>query len=663
MKQIIRKELRENLKFAAPAFVLLSLLLLSGFNSSVHSAVRVLTETWYQQDDLQPVLATSIHAGVTLLCCVLGAVLGAMQIYSERPVDRWSFLVHRPIRRTQLFFAKTIAGLSLYLATVLPPLVVFVAMIATSGHVAAPFEWAMVIPLADTVVSGAAFYFAAMLCVIRPAAWYRTKLFPLALPFLPAVYSFIPLPLRNAYIDPLVFVASVVIAALAVWGAFQRDASFESQPFAAKPATYVALLAGAAMIFIILAGLYSWLSPDRVNETSYYTMARDGDIYKVSRTAGEQLHVVDLKGNIVKNPKTGEPIDEKLLNQKVAGGLSLRQLPEDEMEQVAMGSGFYAVWRVDHRVIWYWTRHGVLLGFDALTRRPVGEIAAGSGPVKRSSDDSFFPPHDQFNSWNPARTIGTRRAVYAIDTQNQSATPVFTAASDERIGGSADVHEPRFTNSVAVLTSRRVLLADQNGTRFEYPLTVTTNERVSLYILQKTNFAIWVAPKWQPAKPELPTKVMWISREGKVTRNVELPGLRLPENESPVEKALVAVMPPAISIPSFLWHKEDDLMFATKNQVALSLIYGIAAAVLGWFKGRKYQFSSAKQSGWFIVNVIFGLPSLLAFLSVYTWPARMKCPSCGRPRLVNRDACEHCAAAFPPPEKAGVEIFAPLVKT
>ena len=53
------------------------------------------------------------------------------------------------------------------------------------------------------------------------------------------------------------------------------------------------------------------------------------------------------------------------------------------------------------------------------------------------------------------------------------------------------------------------------------------------------------------------------------------------------------------------------------------------------------------------------VPGLLAFLSVQEWPARESCPQCRKPRLVDREHCEHCGAEIPPPEKTGTEIFEP----
>ena len=41
----------------------------------------------------------------------------------------------------------------------------------------------------------------------------------------------------------------------------------------------------------------------------------------------------------------------------------------------------------------------------------------------------------------------------------------------------------------------------------------------------------------------------------------------------------------------------------------------------------------------------------------YSCKRRGFCPSCGGRRVVTREKCEHCGAAFAPPQKVGIEIF------
>jgi predicted amidophosphoribosyltransferase len=64
-----------------------------------------------------------------------------------------------------------------------------------------------------------------------------------------------------------------------------------------------------------------------------------------------------------------------------------------------------------------------------------------------------------------------------------------------------------------------------------------------------------------------------------------------------------------------------------------------------------------------MLGVALGLLGVFLFLSLVERPARDRCPSCGKPRVVNRNRCEHCGAEFTPPAADGTEIFEPTPTT
>ena len=55
--------------------------------------------------------------------------------------------------------------------------------------------------------------------------------------------------------------------------------------------------------------------------------------------------------------------------------------------------------------------------------------------------------------------------------------------------------------------------------------------------------------------------------------------------------------------------------------------------------------------------MLFGPAGLLLMLAIQQWPARIPCPACGRPRVVDRERCEHCGAPHAAPAQDGTEIF------
>ena len=91
---------------------------------------------------------------------------------------------------------------------------------------------------------------------------------------------------------------------------------------------------------------------------------------------------------------------------------------------------------------------------------------------------------------------------------------------------------------------------------------------------------------------------------------------------------------------------------------------GGAALSPDWLVARTTIHTSLPaRLGWVAFQLCFGIPGLLAMLSVEKWQAREACPRCKKLRVVDREKCPHCGAAFAPPEKTGTEIFAPLETT
>ena len=90
---------------------------------------------------MQPLLSLGL-VPVGFFCAIFGALLGWKQIFVERHRDLHAFLIHRPIRRTQIFWAKTAAGITVYLlATGIPLLCLVVAPGWTIGAIDRTKGW------------------------------------------------------------------------------------------------------------------------------------------------------------------------------------------------------------------------------------------------------------------------------------------------------------------------------------------------------------------------------------------------------------------------------------------------------------------------------------------------------------------------------------------
>ena len=177
MRALIQKELRENLKLAALSLMIYSALL--GLNVYTYShwmqSVAAGGQGQREVAMMQPLVSSEFWGLSGILCAIFGALLGWFQIHHERSRDLWAFLVHRPATRTQIFFGKILAGLMLYLLVAVLPLTGYLLWALAPGHVAAPFEWAMLRPVAVFSILGMVYYFAGMLTGLRQARWYASR--------------------------------------------------------------------------------------------------------------------------------------------------------------------------------------------------------------------------------------------------------------------------------------------------------------------------------------------------------------------------------------------------------------------------------------------------------------------------------------------------------
>ncbi|HSY43057.1 MAG TPA: hypothetical protein VK811_04050, partial [Candidatus Acidoferrum sp.] len=157
----------------------------------------------------------------------------------------------------------------------------------------------------------------------------------------------------------------------------------------------------------------------------------------------------------------------------------------------------------------------------------------------------------------------------------------------------------------------------------------------------------------------------WMAANGSVIKTLDLPTQKYEWKEPWVQRLPDLVTSPAsyLIAPLASLHDISVYLWMLKNGWKDSLISLAASAVftgIGWGLGRRYRFVLKDQMKWAVFNLFFGLPGLLAFICVQEWPVRVACPHCKKPRMMDREKCEHCGADIEPPAKNGTEIFEPI---
>jgi hypothetical protein len=677
MKALILKDLRENLKAALIGLVIFSLLLFRSYQIAGSTLATLLAGAMTNQIiALQPLLSPNLLADAGFFCAIFGAALGWLQTRNEAHRDLWAFLIHRPVTRAEIFRGKITAGLCLYAFGAGLPLAILVAVARIPGHVAAPFEWAMVLPLVSFFLAGVDFYFAGMLTGLRQARWYASRVFGLGLAIITVSLGG-TLPETWQWLT-LIALAAVILAA-AVWGAYQSGGYYRGQPLAGRLALIVAMGAGCALVLFLAAAFLFFVVFNPLShpsyQYSYYQMTRDGAIYKATTTQDNALvEIVDLEGHPLLDPKTGQKMELKEFQKLLPYGtmVSTSFNHWNQYRSAFDTTHFFSLINITDKTLWYLDRHGKLIAYDGRTRKLAGTLnprgsdgalTSESFLTQYGSVGYYYNPYDEV-SW---KLLATATAVYRADFKARAVKPVFTLTNDDEIGAYADVqtgYEDNQPSRDSFITTRKtVCLLDSAGrTIFAVPYQpgYVDYPQVQISFLQPTNgatanFAVWFRPepeKNRKSGGKMPDHVVWLGPGQAVAKSADLPPLPVQEFSSWPDKLAASLLPP----PAHLVFDKD----ISSPWNALSFAFAFLSAVIAWSLVRRYDSSPKAIAGWTLFVFLLGIAGLLTLLCVQEWPAREPCPRCKKLRAVDRELCEHCQSPFSPPEKNGTEIFAPL---
>jgi hypothetical protein len=661
MKALVRKEMRENVRIAALGLVVHTLMLLSQYRDYVAVPANM----------SQPLADRGIQWSTAWFCGIFGLVLGWLQVHNERRPDLWAFLIHRPMTRSGIFLGKVIAGLALYALVVGLPLLGFIIWARFPGHVAAPFELAMLQPVAAYLLAGIPYYFAGMLSDLRQARWYASRVLGVGIAL--AVSLFISLT-PEFWQSLLLILVGAGILATAVWGGFQSDGHYRGQPACGKAALTAALIVGCQILAFLGAVLMSnfFLRTAFSGTSSYYAMTTNGIVCKFTQVAGRQVEITDLEGKPLLDQATGKPIEQSEFNSRLAAAITLNVPRAGRLDRgtwMQRDLSLASPWQATQDTLWYyWNRYGRLVGYDVATRRCIGSL----GPKGFAAD--LLGSGDRFsNAERPlgSRALSTATTLFQVDLEKRTIRALFTTKADNPILAHEDVTRSDFGGPhTLVVTKRSAQLLNIEGK----PIWQTTYEPAQasytgfhLFHLEPPDqFALWISPggpRDEVERERHPGHVVWIAREQGVIRSTDLPALAVPHYAPrPEDRIMFCVMPPALMASIAILHlplwpagmPPESLWFSWGSSLLVCLPIGL------WL-GRRYQFPLAALAGWGVFLLLLGVPGLLTFLSVQEWPAREPCPNCHRPRLVDRPRCDRCGAEWAPPEKTGTEVFAPLL--
>jgi hypothetical protein len=694
MRPLLWKECHENLKWV----VLPALLILAPVGLMGAPALMDLVFLYY----------------LRLVAALFGAVLGFVQILPESRGDKRSLLLHRPLSRSQIFLGKALAGVGLYLLALGIPFGTVVVLAATPGHVARPFAPGMTLPGLADVLTGLVYYFAGMLAAQREARWYGSRCLGLAAGLGCSVVVWTVPEFWQALLA--ISLTGAVVAA-AARGSFLSGGAYTPQPRPAKAALVLTFLLGLSVLSIagkFFAGV--WVRP---GSRYYDQLDRRGHVLRVRSEDGTLRSVTDLEGRVPEELR-GKRLDRYELREIAVdgtdspgahGGFPRTRSYRNE-------NRFALEYKNDTRPGgegWYYVpARGRLLGYDKQSKRFVGSF----GPDGFARPDEG--PGGRFRGQPAHRTVfylsgagpylAFPDAVYAVDFRAMALRALFVPAAGETVLWASEWEDAKQDSSLAFVgTDRSIHAVDGAGSRvFSAPLAYAPETYRITHagrLEGPRRYWLWYEPCWSlspEALETLPAYVVTYDGAGReLSPRQEVPprpgGARevpsLPTfDPSPAQAWFGLATPPAeaAALVATTRYLLSDVRRGNGKEVTLSLlsliswtqffipgvrwdpgahadlVSGFAASMLVgavasglvcYLLARRHSFSRARRRGWALCGFAWGVVGLLLMLAIQEWPARIRCPSCGRQRGVDRERCGHCGAARPTPEPDGTEIF------
>ena len=280
-------------------------------------------------------------------------------------------------------------------------------------------------------------------------------------------------------------------------------------------------------------------------------------------------------------------------------------------------------------------------------------------------------------------------AATAVNRKSTSEEHASIAKGDQEIHGAAKlragVYAPYYVESeapffVAVAVDNRLNILSGNGKEvFTTDLVHDPQQypNVSVVALEEgKRFFVWQSPSSRTQyvqRAQAPQFIVEYDVDGNELTRHELPPISRERTASWFEPATAVVMPVGVftilathallspwfdsSGASTFFTGLDDQGINLITYCVLIFLSGVVCAVVTIMICGQFAFHRRRLYAWTIFVFLVGPWGLLLLWALLDWPARERCPACGRKRVVTDDQCQHCQAAFPAPVLDGTEIF------
>lgn len=652
MKMMIWKELRENLKWAALGFLVLSL-------AEIFALVQGQQSSGSSETDLT--LCGSAFLMVSSLgCSAVGVALGALQILPELRRDRWAVLLHRPISRGRILLDKIVGGLLLYFLATAAPLLISIIYVALPGRFAAPFLPGMAWPAISDLFLGMSFYLGALLISLNRGSWFGFRGL-LAFALIPIFYLQMVAP--NLFVAP--FVASLVLTVAAV-GSIKTNGSMRARGMWGKAALVsVALVASQTFLILLQMVLSAIPTGERRGfaDTINYVLTADGNIAQLK---------YNEEGFPVETSINGTPVP-RIRNPTYFVSLSAGFSDENRLGRSVVNAGPRDLWNYVKWVNWRnegpenWfllIQQNYFVGYDKQSGRRVGIV----------DREGFHPPgavpkpfeHRVFSAaWSaaPPSLFWSGGKLYGIDFGERTLKPLVNFGS-EAIYGSEILEElempPRF---LAVTLANEIRVLDlKSGAIVKIPYAHDVRIWSVIYLAALPAMDRLFVEYQTNTDQQKPIFVDEVDLKGAVIGSHTLkdrsyllpsPGIadRFAEFITPPIAAVAFLAPDAFKA------KDSGARARMWKDAIAAFVLSAATGFLALVWARRAGFPEKTCRRWAALVALLGVPGLLTFRLTGGFPTRVPCPSCERSRPIEGEMCPACHEAWGAPSASGIEIF------
>lgn len=184
MKALALKELREIRGIVAIAVASYAAFLISLMGGKVFGFVPGMPQGTREV----PFVGSSFMTFFTGVTVIVAMVLGFRQSVWESSQETFLFLLHRPISRRAVIFAKLTVGMCIILGCAGLTILLYGWWAAIPGHHPGPFEWSMTGAACQMTILAPLVYLGSFLSGLRPARWFGTRILPFAAAALGVVF-------------------------------------------------------------------------------------------------------------------------------------------------------------------------------------------------------------------------------------------------------------------------------------------------------------------------------------------------------------------------------------------------------------------------------------------------------------------------------------------